>query len=698
MKRFRFSDYMAPTLVRLVKQTDSHSNHFLLFKTVFCFASLAFILCFAQGLLGYPLRKTIVLTSSKFESVGGFAYSCPLPRNYSPLGRQSASARLWENGTVLSTYSPREASVTEVGQGIFTLSHEGRLIFSATDNSDPRINGRKYTIDAPLRVSKQTLPISFGFLLATAGLLFWKTPNRKEAAVAWGHRIQKALQPIINFLGKWPVIILSIPSAYLLSSYPPLWKDIDANGQLLLPASEVNILHFPLVYSFLGRIPFVVTTWLSEGYRSPIPSLFDQQMPPLAGFYLLVAVQHLLLIASLTYIVTAITQNRTLRCLFAFFLASISAFYTYAQCCGSEALSVPSTFALLATGLSIVRGPTLKLWVIYGIALFLTIGSRQINLLFATWLPLILTFLSLATKFKWCNPSTKSIYWKQAIIALVVGIAIVGLNRGIAQLLITSVHDEYRSTLGRTLSDRIATFLDKLPAKERLQLARDLASKITNPEVRMAIIAQATDGSFYQGSSLTVARQLVRLVPPETNIAAERDRVVLAACVRYLTTLHPLLIKVIQQDFLKGIFANNATIARPPFYANAYPAKDRIRRPDFWANLKGLEALSSVNNLQATLVLDRSVLDPYVLLWNRIPLLAIIMLCFLLGATTCILGKKIASTVVVGLFAILAGSTIFAANCVCVYYLSRYSLPILITTSFALLTSTTAFFERKLAR
>jgi hypothetical protein len=153
-----------------------------------------------------------------------------------------------------------------------------------------------------------------------------------------------------------------------------------------------------------------------------------------------------------------------------------------------------------------------------------------------------------------------------------------------------------RSTLGRTLSDRIATFLDKLPVKERLQLARDLAAKTTNPGVKIAILAQAKDGSFYQGSSLTVAEQLGRLTPPGTNIAAERDRVVLAACMRYLMTLHPLLIKVIWQDFLKGsIFADNATIARSPFYANAYPALDRIRHPDFWASLKGLEALTSVN-------------------------------------------------------------------------------------------------------
>ena len=540
-----------------------------------------------------------------------------------------------------------------------------------------------------LGASKQMVSVSFISLVAIAGLFFWKIANRKEAVGAWGPRIQGALRAIIIFLGKWPAIILSFPSIYLLSSYPPLWKDIDANGQLLSPASELNILHFPPIYSFLGRIPFVLTTWFSEGGGRPFPSVFDQQMPPLAGFYFLVVIQHLLLIAALTYVVTVLTQDRKLRCFFAFLLASIAAFYTHAQCCGSEALSMPATFAALASGFAIVRDPKLTPWIIYGISLFLMIGSRQINLLFTLWLPLALVFLDLATKFKWCNRPTKTKYLRAAGIALVVGIATVGLNLGITQILITSVHDEYRSTLGRTLSDRIATFLDKLPVKERLQLAQDLAAKTNDSEVKMAILAQATDGSYYQGSSLTVAEQLGRLAPPGTNIAVERDRVVLAAGLRYLITLHPLLIKVVLQDFFKGIFVDDTEIALSPFYANAYPALDRIRHSNLWAGLNGLEKLTSVDSFEAKRVLDRSKRDPYFLLWHKIPLGVIIILSFLVGGVICIPHKKIPPGIVVGLVTLGTGALVFVANCVCVYYMPRYSLPLLITSIFALLSSIT---------
>jgi hypothetical protein len=684
-------------LDRQGKQANSRQSHWLLLKSAFWFASVLFVFCVVQGMLGYPFRKTIALASSKIAPDGGFAYSYPLPREYSPRRAQAASARLRENGTILSSFSSQETSVTTVGRGIFAISGKKRLLFSATDNSDPRTNGRQYSIDTPLRISKPILPILFALWLATAGLLFWKLPNRKEAVRVWGHRMQRALSPIIAFLGKWPAIVLSLPSIYLLSSYPPLWKDVDAVSQLLLPACDLNILHFPPVYCFLGRIPFVLTTWFSEGGRQPLSSLFGQQLPPLAGFYLLVIIQHLLLIAALTYTVTVLTQNRALRCVFAGSLASTSAFYTYAQCCGSEALSVSSTFAVLAAGLSIVRGYRQTPWIIYGIALFLAVGSRQINLLLGLWLPLTLASLSVAAKFRWCDPPTNTIYWKAAVVALAAGIATIGLNWGITQVLIASVHDEYRSTLGRTLSDRIATFLDKLPAKARLELAQDLATRTTNPEIKIAILAQATTGSFYQGSFQIIADQLSRLAPLGTNIAAKRDRVILAACMRYLLTMHPLLIKVIWQDFVQGsIPIDNANIARWPFSANAYPALDRIRHPELWATLHGLEALTSVNTLEATLILDRSKRDPYVLLWRNIPLGAIIVLSFLLGGATCIPERKIPTTVLVGLFALGTGAAILAANCVCVYYMPRYSLPLLITALFALLASLTPFADSKI--
>src|SRR5262249_31986119 len=150
----------------------------------------------------------------------------------------------------------------------------------------------------------------------------------------WRQGAGFAVGSVIRFVGKWPQIVLSIPSVYLLSSHAPLWKDADASGQLLAPASALNILHYPPLYCFLGRIPFFITSWIANiwGPR-PLHSLFEQQEPSVEGIYLLVIVQHILLIGALTYTTLCLTSDRFVRCVSALLLASFSALYTHAHCC-----------------------------------------------------------------------------------------------------------------------------------------------------------------------------------------------------------------------------------------------------------------------------------------------------------------------------------------------------------------------------
>src|SRR5215468_3024855 len=117
------------------------------------------ILGFAQGFFGYPFRKIIPLDNARFAPAEGFAYSVPLPLEYSPRGAQASSAKLYEDAQISQFYSHRAASVSAVGKGIFSFGRGGLLIFSSTDNSDPRTNKRIYRIDVPRRLSKGVLPL-----------------------------------------------------------------------------------------------------------------------------------------------------------------------------------------------------------------------------------------------------------------------------------------------------------------------------------------------------------------------------------------------------------------------------------------------------------------------------------------------------------------------------------------------------------
>jgi hypothetical protein len=64
--------------------------------------------------------------------------------------------------------------------------------------------------------------------------------------------------------------------------------------------------------------------------------------------------------------------------------------------------------------------------------------------------------------------------------AVLIGAIAVGLNDWIAKSMIVAFHDEYRSTPGWTLSDRVQSFLDRLPNTERLRLARDLSAAVSD--------------------------------------------------------------------------------------------------------------------------------------------------------------------------------------------------------------------------
>jgi hypothetical protein len=667
-------------------RTGSYQWRPLLVVGLFWLTSLAFVVCGIQGMLGYPFRRTIALDTAKFVWAGGFAYSSALPSQYSPRGAQAASARLRENGRVISSYSQRETSVAKVGRGIFSVPERGRLLFSSTDNSDPRTNGRKYSIEVPLRVSKWALPICFAAWLAMAVFLVFKLADGREVALLTTKRVVIAMASMLAFFGEWPAIILSIPSVYLLSSYAPLWKDVDALGQLAIPASDLNILHFPPVYCFLGRIPFAITSWLAgAGGHGTVQSLFEQQMPSLMGIYLLVVIQHILLIAALTYTVLSLTSSRLLRALFALSLAFASANYTQAQCCGSEALSVSATFALIAAGFSILRGSRQVAWIVYGVALFLAIGSRHINVLFAIWLPFTTALLGFATKIGWCTPRAEGFRWQTFVSAISIGLLTIGLNIGIARSMIAAVHDEYRSTLGRTLSDRIGTFLDKLSSSDRLRLAQDLCAKTSDPALRMAIESQAKVGSFYNGSAQAIADYLVQTHVPAAKISVERDRLVLGATTRYLMTLHPILLSVIWQDFVKGLIrADNSQIAMSPFQANVFCAVDKIKRPEAWAELA---ALPGVDLVQATVTWDAASRDPYVNFGRAMPIGGLILLDLLLGGIACVIDRAIPRTVLIGWSALATGIVVFAANSVCVYYMERYTLPMLVAALIALLSA-----------
>jgi glycosyltransferase involved in cell wall biosynthesis len=98
-----------------------------------------------------PTRETPPLATEAMEPDGGYGYRVDLARfgMFAPSDQESVSLlRLFEDGKPLSGPHHAHDAIRGLGQGRF--SHWGNYLhFSTSDNSDPRRNGRHYTIVAP---------------------------------------------------------------------------------------------------------------------------------------------------------------------------------------------------------------------------------------------------------------------------------------------------------------------------------------------------------------------------------------------------------------------------------------------------------------------------------------------------------------------------------------------------------------------
>jgi hypothetical protein len=94
-------------------------------------------------------------------------YSLPTDSMGSPM---SSNLTMFEDGHALGPWHSLHAGIMEKGQGRY--SHwDGSIIFSSTDGTDPRTNGRTYSIKAPSRV-KLRFSVPLTGIVALADLAF----------------------------------------------------------------------------------------------------------------------------------------------------------------------------------------------------------------------------------------------------------------------------------------------------------------------------------------------------------------------------------------------------------------------------------------------------------------------------------------------------------------------------------------------
>jgi hypothetical protein len=485
---------------------------------------------------------------------------------------------------------------------------------------------------------------------------------------------------VLAFIGRHPTPVLVLPSLWFFARYLPFWKDIDATVQLIAPAYDDNLLHFPPVYSFLARVPFFVIDSLLNGHA---PGIFERQHPSLVAVYGLVVIQHIGLWIALRYFIFSFPAGDVARGAVALLLASIASFYAFAHTGGSEAMTPIAYFLVFGAGIRVLLGrATWSSWVIYTLALFLAAGSRHINLILLVWLPgtavllLFWSFLPLPGSLPASSQRSSSFPAMTAMTAFLCTAAAFGADKIVLSTLCHQFGVIERSSLGSAMSGRIGTWIDKL-SSERKSALRDSVERLTNdPLVKLAIQFQIEIGSYDKGTGATLADALRERGLDGEKLLAEKDQLISQSSLCFYRTLDFGLIKEILGDFWHGFLPTNdqgIAIAAPK--ATFFSLERIVLRPSDWEGIKELPIFAPS---AAKAALERATSDNMIRHWRWMPILVWTLLFLGIGAWRAARGFLPGRYLFIGLSILGIGTLVYAANCVCIYTLPRYALPLLV--------------------
>jgi hypothetical protein len=489
-------------------------------------------------------------------------------------------------------------------------------------------------------------------------------------------RIQSILIRALRFIGRYPLSVLLLPSVWFFSFYLPFWKSSDVLCQLGAPISADNVLLVPPIYCVLGRLPFWVTDTLIDGWS---PDIFSSQHPSLRAVYALVTCQHIGLWLALWYFIGALSTSDIARGVVVLLLVSIASFYSFAHTAGAEATTAITWFALFGVGLRILRGQeNWKNWLIYFFTLLICIGSRHVSGLILGWLPATALILAAFRIFRNEDKrfSAGSSLVRTASIALVLSTMSLALEQSIVSAICHDFGIVQRQMQGRTLCERIGSFLDPLSSGEKEQAAHRAAGYTQDPEVRLAIDSLATVGTYYTGSNAVIAQTVQRRGLSGEKLQAEVDRITLEATICFYRTFDWRLIRKIVEDVVRGFYPmNDQGIALTGPKATYASLGSIEKNPKDWADISSLALFEPA---VANATLERGYHDNYIRHWRFMPLGVWCLLFTAIGGWRAVQRKLTSELVIVAVCIFGIGFAVHIATCICNTSQPRYVLPLLV--------------------
>jgi hypothetical protein len=230
--------------------------------------------------------------------------------------------------------------------------------------------------------------------------------------------------------------------------------------------------------------------------------------------------------------------------------------------------------------------------------------------------------------------------------------------------------------MGRTLSDRIGSYLDSLKTEDKERTAQRAASFTNDSDVKAAVGAFKDTGTYHKGTDEFIAQFLRKRGLSGESLEVVRDRITLEGVMCYYRTLDPKLIQIILWDIGKGFYPTNdqgiaITGAKATFDSLGPMRED----PASWKDIEGLPIFEPAV-AQATL--DRAFHDIFIRHWRFLPVGAWFALFLVLGIWRLARHRLSAELALISLCIFGIGIVTYSVNCVCNYSMPRYVLPLFV--------------------
>jgi hypothetical protein len=500
--------------------------------------------------------------------------------------------------------------------------------------------------------------------------------DRKGGATPARISTSRMLSPALLF------ILLALPSVYLFCSVPPLWRDSDAFYQVATKFEFLTVLHWPPLYCFCARLPFLLATILDgslfhSGFSFNWPRVTD------LGVYLLLVFQHLFLIGALLSVCVTLAKSWPVRFLIGAVFASCAPIYVFAHCVGSEAIMAPLLMLAGTAGLKYLCSPSPRRLILLFCFIVLNILDRHANGVVAGLVPLaILSLLGLAVaRPSLSPPSHSSINLRSFFLSVAVGVvAILTAN---AVILGVCRFDKipYRSRAGYAFVWRL-DFIKDLPLERQSAIINKAETDLQDPALTAALEKLKEMSARGEFNPDDICEALDKTLGEEGFQGQKRHVALDQKLNRFFTYFlghDPAdLFHVVAGDVGAGMSFTPSLLTKDPFLCTDWLGK-RVSEPRFQP-IQGLKTLSSYS--EPTKQYDTSF---YFHLWAFLPLFVIAGGVVVTGVVY-ILKAKNWRDLVLGVYSLSCtaiGIVCAVVSFIVVALLPRLMLPTLILLLFA---------------